>query len=169
MNSIASNLFRFVIFIALQVFIFNYVHLFGFINPQVYILPLLLLPLEMKKTFQYLIAFFTGFFIDMFFQTYGIHSLACLLLIYFKPIWVSIITGVRSSDEIFKPLPGEKDFKWILAYVGGLVFLHQLTITMLETFNMREILMILWVSLATALVTTILIVSILYIFFYSKK
>ena len=66
MNNIVANFLRFIVFLTLQILVFNNIKFLGFINPQIYLIPLLLLPLEMKKWIQYVIAFTTGFIIDMF-------------------------------------------------------------------------------------------------------
>lgn len=169
MNNVMSNLIRFVIFLTLQVLVFNNIKFLGYINPQVYILALLLLPLDMKKWIQYIIAFLTGFIIDMFFQTFGIHAIASLLIIFIRPHFVFLLNGFKTTDGIFKPLPGIKDLKWIALYVGTLAFIHQLTVTMIETFNMKEFFYIIWITLVNTFFTTIIIICIEYLFYSEKK
>jgi len=169
MNNVISNLFRFVIFLSLQVLVFNNIKFLGYINPQVYIIALLLLPLEMKRWIQYIIAFLTGFVIDMFFQTFGIHAIASLIIIFIRPYFVFLLNGFRTYDGIFKPLPGIKDLKWIAMYVGVLAFLHQLIVTMIETFDMKEFFHSLWIALINTFFTTIIIICIKYLFYSEKK
>lgn len=169
MNNIVANLFRFIVFITLQVLIFNNIKFLGFINPQIYLIPLLLLPLEMKKWIQYLIAFSTGFIIDMFSNVYGIHSLSCLIIMFVRPYFVFLINGFRPTDGIFKPVPGVKDFNWLMIYVVGISFLHQLLVTTIETFNMSEILHILWVTIVNTIFTVVLIICVEYLFYTEKK
>ena len=169
MNNVIPNLFRFFIFLSLQLLIFNNIKFLGYINPQVYIIFLLLLPLEIKKWVQYLIAFFTGLLIDMFFQTFGIHAIASLLIIFIRPHFVFLLNGFKTTDGIFKPLPGIKDLKWIALYVGTLAFIHQLTVTMIETFNMKEFFYIIWITLVNTFFTTIIIICIEYLFYSEKK
>lgn len=169
MNNVISNLFRFFIFLSLQLLIFNNIKFLGYINPQVYIIFLLLLPIEMKKWIQYVIAFLTGFLVDMFFQTHGIHALSCLIIIFLRPYLVLLLNGFRPIDGVFKPIPGAKDFKWIVLYVAGMAFVHQLLVTMIETFNMKEFFHIMWVTLLNTFFTTVLIVCIEYLFYTDKK
>ena len=141
----------------------------GYINPQVYIIFLLLLPLEIKKWVQYLIAFFTGLLIDMFFQTHGIHALSSLIIIFIRPYIVLLLNGFKPIDGIFKPLPGFKDFRWIAFYVGSMAFVHQFLVTLIETFDMSEFFHIIWVTLINTFFTTILIVCIEYLFYSEKR
>lgn len=169
MNNVISNLFRFVIFLSLQVLVFNNIKFLGYINPQVYLIALLLLPLEMKKWIQYIIAFFSGFIIDMFFQTFGIHAVASLMIIFIRPYFVFLLNGFRTSDGIFKPLPGIKDLNWIAIYVGALTFIHQLMVTLIETFNMKDFFHSLWITIINTFFTTIIIICIEYLFYSEKK
>ncbi|PKP28492.1 MAG: rod shape-determining protein MreD [Bacteroidetes bacterium HGW-Bacteroidetes-19] len=169
MNNVIPNLFRFFIFVVLQLLVFNNIKFLGYINPQIYIIFLLLLPLELKKWVQYIIAFLTGLLIDMFFQTFGIHALSSLIIIFIRPYLVFFLNGFKPNDGVFKPLPGFKDFKWIAFYVGIMAFVHQFLITLIETFNMSDFFHIIWVTILNTFFTTILIVCIEYLFYSSKK
>ncbi|HPE39735.1 MAG TPA: hypothetical protein PLI77_01455 [Bacteroidales bacterium] len=169
MNNLISLFFRFVVFVGLQVLVFNNIRFIGFINPQIYLIPLLLLPLDMKKWIQYIIAFATGLAIDIFTSVYGIHSLASLMLIFVRPYFVFFINGFKPNDGIFKPLPGSKDFKWLFVYVSGLSFLHQLLVSFLETFNMSQFFYTLWVAIVNTFFTVILILCVEYLFYNKKK
>lgn len=169
MNNIVSGFLRFLIFLGLQILIFNNIKFSGYINPQIYLIPLLLLPLEYKKWVQYLIAFATGFVIDMFSNVYGIHSLACLILIFIKPNFVFFINGFKPNDGIFKPLPNVKDFNWLLIYNIGMVFLHQIIVSFIETFNFSAFFYIIWIAIVNTFFTVILILCIEYLFYSEKK
>ena len=168
MNNFFSQISRFFVLITLQVLICNHIHLFGFLSPQLYVLALLLLPIELPRTVQYLIAFFTGLIVDLFLQTFGIHALACLLLVWLRPSFVFIISRARLQDAVFKPIPGVKDFNWLLLYTIGLVFLHQLIVTGVETFTWKEWFRIIWISIANTLFTTTIILAVEYIFISEK-
>lgn len=169
MNNVISIFFRFIIFLGLQILLFNNIRFIGFINPQIYLITLLLLPLEMKKWMQYIIAFATGFVIDMFTNVYGIHSLASLLIIFVRPYFVFFINGFKPNDGVFKPLPGIKDFNWILIYTTGMCFLHQVLVSFLETFNMSQFFYTLWVAIVNTFFTVILILCVEYLFYNEKK
>ena len=169
MNKAIANIIRFIILIAAQVFICNNIDFFGFINPYIYILALLLLPLEIPKSAQYLIAFATGFIIDMFSLTFGMHASASLLVIFVRPYIVNLLNGRHTTENIDKPVPGFKDFNWLLAYTLILVFIHHFTFTLLEVFNFHEFLRTLLVSLANTIFTTTIILCIEYIFIPIKK
>lgn len=169
MNKIISNILRFLLLIIIQVLICNRVHLFGFINPYIYILALLLLPFDIPKWAQYLIAFFTGLIIDAFAMTYGVHASSSLLIMFIKPYLVNLLNGKRTADGIEKPIPGEKDFQWLLLYTFILVFVHHFTITLLETFNLKELGWTLLTSIGNTTFTTLVVLCLEYLFIPAKK
>ena len=169
MNSFTKNLSRFIVLILLQVFVFNYVQWFGFLNPFVYLLFLILLPLEIPKTVQYLIAFATGFIVDSFLRTYGIQAFACVLMVFLRPYIILILNGFKPLEAGVKPVPGIKDFNWILVYTLLLVFVHQITIATLEVFQWLHWWRIIWTSAVNTLFTTFIILCVEYIFYSGKK
>jgi len=168
MNKFNRNLFRFIILILLQVFVFNYVQWFGFLNPVVYLLFLILLPLNISKSAQYLIAFGTGFIVDAFLRTYGIQSFACILMVFFRPYIILILNGFKPLETGVIPIPGVKEFSWILVYTLLLVFIHQITVTTLEVFQWAQWWRIIWTSVLNTLFTTFIILCVEYIFYAGK-
>ena len=169
MNKFSSNISRFIILILLQVFVFNYVQWFGFLNPFVYLLFLILLPIEIPKSYQYFIAFITGFIVDSFLRTYGIQSFACVFLVFLRPYVILILNGLKPLETGVRPVPGVKDFNWILVYTLILVFVHQVTVTSLETFQWAQWWRIIWTSAINTLFTTFIILCIEYIFYAGKN
>jgi len=169
MNKFTANFSRFVILILLQVFVFNYIQWFGFLNPFVFLLFLILLPLEIPKAFQYIIAFVTGFIVDSFLKSYGIQAFACVLMMLFRPYIILILNGFKPLETGVKPVPGVKDFNWILIYTLLLVFIHQITVTFLETFQWEQWWRIIWTSLVNTLFTTFIILCVEYIFYSGKN
>jgi len=168
MNKLASNISRFFILILLQVFVFNYVQWFGFLNPVVYLLFLILLPLEIPKSVQYILAFVTGFIVDAFLSTYGIQAFACVLMVFLRPYIILVLNGLKPLEAGVKPVPGVKDFAWILVYTLLLVFVQQITVTILETLHWVNWWRIIWTSVANTLFTTFIILCVEYIFYAGK-
>jgi hypothetical protein len=142
---------------------------FGFLNPFVYILFLILLPLEISKTGQYILAFIIGFIVDAFLKTYGIQAFSCVLMTFLRPHIILILNGLKPLETGVKPVPGVKDFTWILIYTLLLVFVHQISVTTLETFQWTLWWRILWTSVANTLFTTFIILCIEYIFYADKN
>jgi len=154
----------------LQIFICNYVNFLGFLNPYIYILALLLLPLSIPKWIQYLIAFITGLLIDIFAITYGVHASASLLVIFLRPYFIAALTVGKSKEtQMQVPLPVQKDFKWLFTYTFILVFIHHFTITMLEFFSFKRFFVTIGIILLNTFFTSFIILSVQYIFTPTKK
>lgn len=169
MNNATANILRFLLTILVQVFVLNYVHLFGCVNAYLYLLALLMLPFELPLGLQYLIGFATGFLIDMFTMTYGINTSACVLMMFVRPYLVMALNGRKTDDMVDKPLPGVKDFRWLLAYTVILVFLHQFATVMLETFTFRHFWKTILVILGNTILSSFVILCCEYIFTPVKK
>lgn len=165
MNNVASNILRIILVLLLQVFICNYIHLFGFITPAFYILGLLLLPLEMPKSIQYLIGFCCGLFVDMFTHTLGVNAAACTIIMFIRPFIVKALNGRKTSDTVERPIPGVKDFKWLVFFVVFLTLIHQLLVVMLETMSFHNFLHTLLVIIGNTVLTAFLILCAEYIFY----
>ncbi|MDR3047130.1 MAG: hypothetical protein LBU51_05890 [Bacteroidales bacterium] len=163
MNKIVVNIGRFLIFITLQVLICNYISLFHFLNPYVYIFCLLFLPIEVPKVCQYIIAFFTGLIIDFFALSYGVHTFACLILMFVKPYLINRLNGQKSVKEKDFQIFENKPFKWMLIYVVTLTFLHHLLVVFLEVFSFHSFFISLSVVVGNTILTTTLILAIHYI------
>ncbi|MDD4395668.1 MAG: hypothetical protein PHQ33_07270 [Bacteroidales bacterium] len=169
-NTVQRIVFRFILFLLLQILICNHIHLFGFLNPNIYLLALLMLPFNVNRSVQYLIAFATGFCVDIFQMTFGIHAAAALCLIFIRPYIVDAMNvGKKKVDKMEIPVPGLKDLKWLVAYTLILVSIHQFMVTMLEVFTFERFWFTAIVIVVNALFTTLLLLCVQYIFFHYKK
>ena len=84
-------LFRLLILLTIQVVILNNIQFSGFINPFLYIMFIMMLPVKLPKTFLLLIAFGTGLIVDVFSNTMGMHAAACLVMAYARPSLLRIL------------------------------------------------------------------------------
>lgn len=169
MNNATSNILRFLLTIIAQILVFRYVQLFGCVNVAIYLMALLMLPFEIPRWVQYLIAFATGFIIDSFNMTYGINASASMIMMFVRPYLVVALNGRKTDDIVDKPLPGTKDFRWLLAYTVILIFIHQFTTVMLETFTFRHFWKTILVILGNTILSSFVILCCEYIFIPVKK
>lgn len=140
MNNVVSNLLRFLVLILVQVVLCRHICLFGYMTPSIYLLALLLLPLELPLSLQYFIGFASGFVVDAFAHTLGVSSFAATLMMFVRPYLVNFLNG--SSDTKFeavdRPVPGGKDFRWIFLYTLFLVSVYQIAAVLLETMTFKN-------------------------------
>lgn len=135
---VLRHLLRFLLLISLQILILNNIQLGTFINPFLYVLFLLWLPVNMPKLLSLPIALLTGLTIDMFQNTPGMHAAACLLMIYVRPYWLKMIAPRDGYDIETEPSIKKLGFAWYMAYSTLLVFVHHFFLFFIEVFRFSE-------------------------------
>lgn len=144
--------------IFLQIFILNNVFWFGYINPQVFLLFLLLLPFEISGASLLILSFFLGLFIDISSNSLGIHTSATLLVGFIRPTVLSLI----SSRDVYEKgsLPRIKYYGlgWFVKYCLIITFIYTLYLYILQSFSFDHIVEIFVHSLVTTVVTVFIMV-----------
>ena len=98
MSSITLKTFAsFIILVLFQVFIFNQINLFGYINPLVYLLFMVNYRFDGNQTFFIFLGFLLGFSIDLMSQTGGAHTIASLTVSFLRPIIIRYAYGVTAE------------------------------------------------------------------------
>ncbi|MBO7491261.1 MAG: rod shape-determining protein MreD [Bacteroidales bacterium] len=169
MNSTLTNIIRCIIALLLQIFICNYIHLFGFLTPAIYLFALFLLPTDLPKSVQYLIAFAMGFVVDMFTHTLGVNAAASIILMFARPYISNLMNGRKTIEINDRPMPAHKDFRWMLGFTFLLTLIHQTAVVMLETFSFRHFGKTVLVIIGDTILTVIVILSIDYLFYSQTK
>ena len=124
----------FISLVLIQVLILNQVQFSGFVNPYIYILFILLLPLSTPRYLLLILAFLIGLTIDVFSNSLGIHAAASVFIAYLRPLVIRFISN-REEDRNDYPGLLQNKFSWFLSYVSILVFLHHLVLFNLEVFS----------------------------------
>lgn len=141
-----------------QIYIFNNVNLFGYINPYPYILFLLVFPFTANRAVYIFIAFLTGLTMDMFGNSGGVHAAACLFLAYLRPVALRFSFGVSYEYNAIKL--SKVSFYERFIFISIMVLIHHLVLFLLEVFNISNILYTLNKTLITSIFTIILCVTI---------
>ena len=76
MVSALQNILRFIFLILIQVFLLDNIQFMGYINPMIYVLFILLLPVRFPRWALLISAFAMGLIIDVFSNTAGMHTFA---------------------------------------------------------------------------------------------
>ena len=142
--------------ILVQIFVLNNIQLHGYINPYYYIVFIISLPAKNSKTKTLLSRFFLGFIIDIFSNSYGLHSFSCVLLAYLKIIWISKINYNKESAEILEIKNLNIQDFIITSY--SFIFIHHLTLFSLEFFSFSDIIPILVSTLFSSIFTLTLLI-----------
>lgn len=124
----------FVSLVLIQVLILNQVQFSGFVNPYVYILFILLLPLSTPRYAILILAFLLGLSIDIFSNSLGLHAASSVFIAYVRPLVIRVISN-REEDRSDYPGLFQNKFRWFLSYVSIMVFLHHILLFSLEVFS----------------------------------
>ena len=89
---------RLILLVLAQVVILNNIQFSGYINPFLYIMFIMMLPVRIPKNVVLLAAFLTGLIVDVFSNTMGMHAAACVLMAYARPAVLKLM-GPRDGYE----------------------------------------------------------------------
>lgn len=167
-RKLVGNIVRFILLAFAQIFIFNKIQLSGFINPQVYILFILMLPFEISGFWLLCFSFMMGISVDFFQHTPGMHTAASVTLAFLRPGVIRLV-GKKDDVEPWQyPNIRDSGTLWFLMYTLILVFLHHLFLFYLELFRFSELLQTFLKVLINTALTTLIIMMIQFLFFSRK-
>jgi len=143
MSRILSHIFRFALFLLIQVVVLNQVELGAGTLLMIYPLFIVLLPVEINIFLLLFLAFALGISIDAMSNTYGLHASSLLLLAYFRPIIFQAFAprdGYETDLELNIHTMG---FRWFFRAFGSLLLIHHFWFFLLELLRFDEILYVL--------------------------
>jgi len=159
-----NNVKRFLFLILLQVLLLNHVQWSGYVNPYIYILFIMMLPLETPKWLVLVIGFVTGLIIDMFGNTSGLHAAASTMLAFARPGVLNLISP-RDGYESETPFtPQKMGLNWFLAYIIILTVIHHFFLFYMEVFRFSEFFSTFFKALLNSIITIALLLIGIYLF-----
>ena len=137
MNDILKHTIRFFILASIQILVLNNIQISGYINPFVYILFIMLLPPKMPKAIVLILAFIMGFTIDVFSDSYGIHSSATVLLAFLRPKILALVS-IKGGEDLEAIGIKQLRINRFFTYSGILCLIHHFTLFYIEAFRVNE-------------------------------
>jgi rod shape-determining protein MreD len=137
-NSILRFGLIFILLILLQVIVFNNIQFSGYINPYVYIMFILLLPVEIPSWLLLIISFLTGLIIDLFSGSPGMHTSASVLAGFVRPYVLRLVSPRDGYEAGSNPSMMIYGFKWFFIYSLSVVLVHHIALFYLEVFRFAE-------------------------------
>lgn len=167
MNNINQLLFfRFVMLSLSQVMIFNNFLIFEN-TVNIYLIFVLVFPLNFNKSLAYIITFIFGFVIDFFSNSFGIITFSLLISILIKPSIIKFAFGHFDVNKVRKTseyISGTSLYQQ-LSYLFLMFFTHQLILNTVEIFSLQNFDMILNKTLISSIISIIFSYFLLLIFF----
>ena len=160
------HIVQFILFVALQILLFDNLVLFSTGFCFIYIAFLLFLPININRLFLLSLGFIVGFTVDIFYDTMGIHAAASVLLAFLRPHILNLLTprdGYEASDSANLHIMG---WNWFLTYAFILIVVHHAAVFFLEIISFE------WYTLVKILLSTLftgVVVVILQLLFFSAK
>jgi len=124
----------------LQVLLFNNIQFSGYVNPYVYIMFILLLPIQIPSWLLLIISFFTGLIFDIFSGTLGMHTSATVLAGFSRPYCLRIISPRDGYEINPEPSMYVYGFRWFFIYTLLIVSIHHTALFYLEVFRFADFL-----------------------------
>jgi rod shape-determining protein MreD len=169
MIKILINLLRFIVLVALQVFLLKNMVIYGLNVPYLYILFIILLPFETPNWLLFTLSFLLGISIDLFSDTLGLHATACIIMAFFRTVIIRVTVQEDSFDNEPEPTLGIMGFRWFFFYALILTFIHHFFLLNFEVFSFSELPNTLSRVFISSLFTLILIFITELIFFRKKQ
>ena len=154
----------FFVYLFFQVMILKNSVLFGTAFCFLYVAYLLSLPVETNSLWLMLAGFIMGFFIDMFYDSLGLHALSCVLIMYIRNYWLARLTPQGGYDNGAIPGIAASGIQWFLTYTIPLVFLHHAVLFFTEVGGFQYFGFTIWKTLCSTMYTTIVILIVQYLF-----
>lgn len=160
-NALIANIFRFILLLAVQIIIFNNMNFLGYISPYPYLLFIILYPVNGNKSGLLAASFLLGIFIDLFSNSGGFHTAACVILAYYRPYVFKFAFGLSYEYQTIKmhDILTPERFSFLLLSI----FIHHLTLFTLEAFKFSLVLEILLRTLLSSVFTLIICIIIIYL------
>ena len=153
-----KNIGRFVLLMAFQLLVLNYVYMGGYIMPMLYVLFILMLPTGLGRIPMLLIAFSTGMLVDVMNNMLGFNALACLAVAMARILFADrMLTRNEpvaiSAPSVYRVSPQHYIGYLLLMY--GIFFLVFYTV---ELFGFRHLGSMLLATVCSTVACTLLAV-----------
>lgn len=162
MNSVVLlTIFRFIALLTIQIFIFNSFNFLGFLSPYPYVLFILLYPVNGNKSSLLIASFLLGICMDMFSNSPGFHTTACVVLAFYRTHFFKLAFGLSYEYQTVKindVLTPER-FTFILLSI----VLHHSVLFTLEAFKISLILDIILRIIFSSIFTIFICILIIYL------
>ena len=148
-------IFRFLLLLFLQAFLLNNINFFGFINPNLYLLFIIVYRLDGNPTLLIVLGFVMGLLLDLLTQGLGGQTIAALTIAFLRPYIIRFSFGVN-YDVPMGMIKGSLLTQRLL-YLSLMVVIHNLVLCSVIYFSFDNTITILKNTLFTSLFTFILI------------
>jgi len=161
---VVTNIFRFIALVLIQVLVMNKIDFYGFLNPNIYILFILLLPFETPGWLLLVLSFSIGITVDLFSGTLGLNAASSVFAGFMRPFIIKFVGEKPEYDITTQPKLQQMGLKWFMAYAMLMIFAQTLFLNILDVFSFNEFWQTLLRVIVSSLFTFLFIMLFEYIF-----
>ena len=163
---------RFLFFSLLQGLIFNNFDFFDIYDPYVCLVFIITFPIKVNKITFMMISFIFGFILDLYSNSLGINTAACLSVAFLRSYILNFVFGSFYDPHGIKLIKNyvlESTFSQKFLYITTIILIHHLILFSLEVFSFQFISLILFKTLITSLISLIFCITFIYIMIKNEK
>ena len=149
------SVFRFIFLLFLQAFLLNNINLFGFINPNLYLLFFIVYRFDSNPSLLIFLGFFMGLLLDLLTQGSGAHTISALTIAFIRPIIIRTSFGIN-YDIPMGMIEGTQLNQRII-YLLFMIGIHHLLLYIIIYLSLDSILIILKNTLFTSFFTFVMV------------
>lgn len=158
---LARYVFFFLFLLFMEIFVVAKFNIHFYLNPHIYILFIIVLPVFMNRHLVILLGFLLGLTVDQFTGTGGLHAAATVIMAFLREILlVSFASreGYGKDDFLSIERLGLVNF---LLYSGFMIFIHHFFLFLFELFTFRNFLFTLLRTVSSGLLSLVLTTGLL--------
>ena len=167
-NNILRSILYFVVFVMFQVLFFNNIHYLRIATPFLYLYCIIKMPIGISRSGVLIFSFITGLIVDMFSNTPGMHAGACALVGLLREPLIHFLQGEDIAAGLY-PSYHSFGYAGFIRYVALFVFIHHVTLFLLEALTLFDPLFLLIRVGASVLMTILSICAVELFNFESQK
>ncbi|MEL7144945.1 MAG: hypothetical protein AAFO69_01150 [Bacteroidota bacterium] len=169
LKSVVTYLLSFLAYVLIQAALLNQLVIANSIFCFFYVGFILLLPLGSSRMLQLILGFLSGFVVDVFGDSIGVHMIACTFIMFVRPLWLQIVLGDIKEMTGFINISGVTIFR-LFVFLGPLLLIHHFLIFYLDAIGTDFSFSIILKTLLSAIFTFIVLLIIqLFITNLSKR
>lgn len=159
----------FVFIILLQGLVFNQIQFSGLVYPMVYSIAIIILPVETSLLLSVSIAVILGIGVDMFSDTFGLHTSSAILIAYSRPTVLKLLRPRDGYDSVLLLSIHDMGKAWFLTFATIIVGIHNLWFFTFELLRFDLIFTIILKTVFSTIVTLFIIILLQYLLYKPTK
>lgn len=161
------NIIRFFVLVTIQIVVLNQINFGGWINPYLYILFIILYPINSNKFGFIAASFALGLLVDIFSDSGGVHATACLMLAYFRPVFLRFAFGLSYEYQTIRI--ADKLTVDRFTFIMTSILFHHIILFTLELYRLSLFFNIILHTIVSTLFTFLICIISIYLIKSNKK